>query len=138
MSTVHAQVEKMVHRCTICDRKFAQKYRLTNHEKSHINYFCREFVCNKCPDEKRFATLNRYRTHEKQVHEGEKTYGSKLCSDCGIIFHSASSLIAHRYNLATNGTFDHAIMNYVLLQEATAYRCREDTVFSRGRLPNAS
>ena len=68
------------------------------HETSHVAYEQREYICDRCPDEKRFATKNRLATHVKQVHEGEKVFGSKLCSDCGMIFNSVSSLHAHRYN----------------------------------------
>jgi len=101
MSTVHAQNEKLTHHCAVCGRKFAQKYRLLLHEKSHVSYDQREYVCTKCPDEKRFATRNRFKTHEKQVHEaGESKSGaSKLCPKCGLIFSSAGSLSAHRQDL---------------------------------------
>ena len=34
-----------------------------------------------CPDEKRFATKNRFKTHEKQVHEtSEPNSKGKLCA----------------------------------------------------------
>lgn len=101
MATVHAQDDKLVHKCSKCDRRFAQKYRLLLHEKSHVSYEEREFVCEKCPEEKRFATKNRFKTHEKQVHENEdlkhKEGGSLLCPQCGMIFTSVASFNTHRY-----------------------------------------
>ena len=59
MATVHAKEEKLTFSCRLCDRKFAQQFRLIEHEKSHLAYEQREFVCNKCP-EKRFSTINRW------------------------------------------------------------------------------
>ena len=102
MSTVHASETKLLHQCSKCDRKFAQKYRRALHEKSHVSYDEREFVCEKCPEEKRFATKNRYKTHMKQVHENEdemsaKQIGGKLCPECGLIFSTNASYNIHRY-----------------------------------------
>lgn len=101
MSTVHASETKLLHQCSKCDRKFAQKYRRALHEKSHVSYDEREFVCEKCPEEKRFATKNRYKTHMKQVHENEdemsaKQIGGKLCPECGLIFSTNASYNIHR------------------------------------------
>ena len=103
MSTVHALETKLLYQCSKCDRKFAQKYRLALHEKSHVSYDDREFVCEKCPEEKRFATKNRFKTHQKQVHENEdekavaKQVGAKLCPECGLIFSTTASYNIHRY-----------------------------------------
>ena len=104
MSTVHAAETKLQYQCSKCDRKFAQKYRLALHEKSHVSYDEREFVCEKCPEEKKFATINRLKTHLKQVHENEddktaKQGGGKLCPECGLIFSTNASYNIHRYSI---------------------------------------
>ena len=72
MSTVHAPDSKLVHvsskyeifqlssstvtafsfvfrlqECKFCDRKFSFQFKLNLHEKSHVSYEEREFVCTK-------------------------------------------------------------------------------------------
>ena len=96
MASIHASEEKLIYKCSKCDRKFAQKYRLALHEKSHVSYDEREFVCQKCPEEKRFSTKNRFKTHEKQVHESQDQKMSKLCPQCGMIFTSSGAYNAHK------------------------------------------
>ena len=47
MATVHAQESKLVHECKICGRKFSFAFKLKLHQKSHLNYEEREYVCRK-------------------------------------------------------------------------------------------
>lgn len=69
MSVVHADDGKLVHGCLKCGKKFSHPFLLKNHEQSHLPYDQRQFSCGKCLDGKRFPTLNRLRTHEKQVRD---------------------------------------------------------------------
>lgn len=94
MASVHASQEKLVFACQTCDRRFAQRYRLVLHEKSHVSYEERPFHCPQCPA--RFATSNRLQTHQKQVHPSTVQLSeTKLCPQCGIILNSTTSYNAH-------------------------------------------
>ena len=79
MSTVHPKGEKLIYHCTksdSCKKTFSQQFRLRLHEKSHISYSKREYICDRCSDVssatvKRFSTLSQLKSHKKSVHGDE-------------------------------------------------------------------
>ncbi|CAN7993053.1 unnamed protein product [Ixodes pacificus] len=75
-------------RCQVCQRAFARKLFLVNHERIHTGE--RPFKCSLC--EKSYAWKFSLLCHEK-VHKGERLY---TCDICGKAFVLQSGLSQHR------------------------------------------
>ncbi|XP_040577699.1 zinc finger Y-chromosomal protein [Lepeophtheirus salmonis] len=93
MSTVHPQDNKLSFKCSSCPKTFAQAYKLKIHEKTHLLYEERPFLCEKCPG-KRYSSIYRLKSHIKNIHGDE--FVTHICSDCGINFSSSSTLLDHQ------------------------------------------
>ncbi len=67
MSVVHASRERLIYECEKCPKKFSQQFLLKLHQRSHLPYDERQYVCEKCPAERKFVDQNKLKAHMKAV-----------------------------------------------------------------------
>ena len=84
------------HQCSLCGKKYAEKYSLVNHYRAnHTNI--RPYLCQFC--QKAFATLNYKNTHEKLVHLKTQIRSKRdlkmKCSFCERTFKTHSGRNVH-------------------------------------------
>ena len=74
--------------CSTCDKKFAHKANLQNHETTHSDE--RKFKCEICQDERYFKTKQDLNNHMKFHYEP-----SYQCQVCQKSFHCKKDLNRH-------------------------------------------
>ncbi|KAK3508309.1 hypothetical protein QTP70_019536 [Hemibagrus guttatus] len=85
--TSQRPVQKDLHQCSQCGKRFSQKCNLKQHQ--HIHTGEKPYPCSYC--EKRFSLKSTLKQHQR-THTGEKPY---QCSDCGKSFSQTTHLQQH-------------------------------------------
>lgn len=83
----HPGIQKRVHVCTVCDKKFARKSNLVDHLRLHANV--RLYKCEYCA--KTFVQAGNYRSHLR-IHTKERPFS---CTMCDKTYNQSSALKVH-------------------------------------------